>query len=54
MTPAKHAAKDTAKNAQTDRDRRVEQERSGNDPKHMPTEKDAQIDGSGARFKSDG
>jgi hypothetical protein len=34
--------------------RRVEQERSAFDLKHKPTERDAQIDGSGARFETDG
>ncbi|HJR57650.1 MAG TPA: hypothetical protein VJ798_13825 [Rhizomicrobium sp.] len=34
--------------------RRIEQERSAFDLKHKPTERDAQIDGSGARFETDG
>jgi hypothetical protein len=34
--------------------RRIEQERAAFDLKHKPTERDAQIDGSGARFETDG
>ena len=34
--------------------RRIEQERTAFDLKHKPTERDAQIDGSGARFETDG
>jgi hypothetical protein len=34
--------------------RRIEQERTAFDLKHKPTERDAQIDGSGARFEVDG
>ena len=33
--------------------RRIEQERSAFDINHKPTERDAQIDGSGARFEVD-
>ena len=33
--------------------RRIEQERSAFDLSHKPTERDAQIDGSGARFEVD-
>jgi hypothetical protein len=36
------------------RARRIEQERSAFDLNHKPTERDAQIDGSGARFETDG
>jgi hypothetical protein len=46
--PAPEPAKDDAKA------RRIEQERSAFDLKHKPTERDAQIDGSGARFETDG
>ncbi len=33
--------------------RRIAEERGAHDPSYRPTEKDAQIDASGARFKSD-
>lgn len=35
------------------RERRIAEERGANDPKYRPTSEDAQIDASGARFKSD-
>lgn len=45
--PNNQKAKDEAKA------RRIEQERTAFDVKHKPTERDAQIDGSGARFEVD-
>ena len=33
---------------------RIQEERGAHDPGYRPTDKDAQIDASGARFKSDG
>ena len=43
----------TQKGKDEARARRVEQERTAFDVKHKPTERDAQIDGSGARFEVD-
>jgi hypothetical protein len=34
--------------------RRIEQEKTAFDLNHKPTERDAQIDGTGARFETDG
>jgi hypothetical protein len=49
------APNDAQRDAQRDaKARRIEQERSAFDLKHKPTERDAQIDGSGARFEVDG
>jgi len=50
--PAKTGAKQ--KDEDTARARRIAQERGANDPDYRPTERDAQIDASGARFRSDG
>ena len=46
---------DQPQKAQNDAEkaRRIEQERAAYDLDHKPTERDAQIDGSGARFRSD-
>jgi hypothetical protein len=38
----------------TAKKRRIEQEKTAFDLNHKPTERDAQIDGSGARFETDG
>jgi hypothetical protein len=49
--PEPQALKDDEEAAKA---RRIEQERSAFDLNHKPTERDAQIDGSGARFEVDG
>ena len=49
MDPQHQAVKEEEARA-----RRIEQERSAFDLNHKPTERDAQIDGSGARFETDG
>ncbi len=50
----KQTAKQSSKDEAAAKADRIEEERTLFDPKHKPTERNARIDGSGARFKSDG
>jgi hypothetical protein len=50
QTPKKPAKDDDAARKAA----RIEEERTAYDPHHAPTERNARIDGSGARFESDG
>lgn len=51
----KHSAtSDKTSSEEKARLRRIAEERGAHDPAYRPTETDAQIDASGARFKSDG
>ena len=47
-------AEKNGQDADSAKARRIEQERNAFDLNHKPTERDAQIDGSGARFEVDG